>query len=129
MEIILDEDPMGLETEAQGVNDIDMEKELDAKPIDTPAVGKTLTQFFAMIAVAKQEKKKAIEVSEGVLKYLLKEKFDPNHPVMVFQDVFVFQEGKMDLLQSKMNLKINDILFGHSTVKNIAAITTGKAPE
>lgn len=78
-------------------------------------VAKTLNDVQNLIARAKSAGIKEILVTENVLKFLMQEKYDPNHACMVYQDVFLYQQDKVDAIKYKNGRNVEEVVFGKKT--------------
>jgi hypothetical protein len=120
-----DDDPMGLEWEMKppglleeadiDVNDIDGNSEEYHEP-QRVEVARTLNEFHSMISICIVNGEKEMLASANVLKSLLKHNYDPKAGHMIYQDVFVYEEGRKAEVQKKLGLTLEEKLFGHSKV-------------
>lgn len=125
---VTDADPMGLggdwkmekaesiNLNQESIDDINLDSEPEFNPQMVDVV-RTLSEFQNTIAYCKMNGIKEIQATPGILKYFLKQNYDPKAGVMIFQDVFVYEEGRMEEAKSKMERPMEEILFGHSKVE------------
>lgn len=106
-------DPMGLEK----VNDVDLSKPPIMAIPDGVEVARTPIDLQNMIMRARLTGSDSIQCSEDMAKYILKHTYKPEIGFFIYQDVFVFEEGREIEVRRKMGMKMDDILFGHSTIR------------
>lgn len=124
-----DDDPMGLSTDWEmkktaavedgvveiEVDDVDLDEEVKFEPKKVD-VARTLSEFQNMIAIAHMGGAREIEASKDVFKYLLKGGYNPNDGHMIYQDVYVYEEGRSSEVKVRLSRTLEEAVFGHSKV-------------
>lgn len=89
---------------------------------DLNKVAKTFNEFQNMILSARMQSKGSdayIECTKEVAQFLLKQSYNPEVGYFIYQDVFVFEEGRREEIMEKMRMTMDKKIFGHSKIKEI----------
>lgn len=114
---VMDEDdPMGLSTEINQTVKVDNISKTKAPNFkaEKVEVAQNLNQFQNMMGYCRMNGLKEMEVSPDILRYFLKEKYDPNSGFMIYENIFLFESGRTDEVKTRLNMKMEEKLFGKS---------------
>lgn len=98
------------------IDDRDLDAEVKVKLDDLPSVARTMNELQNMVHKAKISGSKEIEATEDVLRFLQGERYKPEPPYMIYQDVWVYREGMSEAAKAKDALSEEQKTFGHSKV-------------
>lgn len=94
----------------------DLDAEVKVKLDDLPKVARTMNDLQNMVLRAKMDGTKEIEATEDILKFLQGARYKPEPPYMIYQDVWVYLEGKSEQAKAKDKITEEQATFGKSKV-------------
>lgn len=86
------------------------EKEFKAE-IPKSGVVATVAELQGAVIRAKSMGQKSLVVTKDVLQFLLSGQYDEKTGFMIFQDVFLIEDGKTELVAKRLNMTMEEIVF------------------
>jgi hypothetical protein len=91
---------------------------------ETALVARTMTEFQNLVAQAKISGLKEITVTSDILKFLQQNRYDGTVGYMIYQDVWLFEEGRKDEVLTRDRSNARREIFKNSSVKINAPMST-----